>query len=49
MESGMKGREAIRSVLVPLGGDTEEKNYTGRDSPSGVNDEQHTGFPSTGV
>lgn len=49
MESGMNGREEIRSGLVPLGGDTEEKNYTGRDPPSGVNDEQHIGCPSTGV
>ena len=38
MESGIKGREAIRSGPVPLGSDIEEKNYTGRDPSSGVND-----------
>ena len=37
-----KGRETIRSGLVPLGGDSEEKgDYTSRDSPWGVSVSSH--------
>ena len=37
MESSRKGREAIRSGLAPLGGDSEEKEeYTGREPPWGA-------------
>ena len=36
MYLGRQGREAIRSGPVPLGGDTEEEDYTGGDPPCGV-------------
>ena len=50
MESGRKGREAIRLQPVPLGRDSEEnRDYTGRDLPLGVGRWRHTlGAPALG-
>lgn len=40
-ELGRKEREAIRSGPVPLGGDTEEKDYMGEDPPWGISTTSH--------
>ena len=48
MELGRKGRKAIRSGPMPLGGDSEEKGeHTNRRPPWGVSSENHNWKPQS--